>query len=309
MGAKTVRRTEIDAYGKINFSLDILGRDERRYHYLESVMQTIPVCDSVIITSRPRGGVPPKNVSVPERIPLTLTCDARQIPTDSRNTAYKAAEMMIRRYPVILGTDEEIAVSIKKRIPVGAGLGGSSADCAAVIRGFNIHFGLGLSDDEMIDAGSRLGSDVPFMVCGGTALVSGTGEKIKKLPAPESRFVLVCYPGFGMDTWEVYRKYDEIEKNIDPSSRPDNESLVRALENGDGAAFYAGLRNVLEEPAFALSRKLAELGRRLGGFGCEKVLMSGSGSSFFCIFRRESQARNVMQELETDGNQCMVFAL
>jgi 4-diphosphocytidyl-2-C-methyl-D-erythritol kinase len=307
MAAKTYRRTEIDAYAKVNLSLNILGTDDRRYHVLESIMQTVPLCDSVVITSAVKGGPAPKNVAVPDRLPLRVTTDSRLIPADSRNSAYRAAELMLRTYPRIMGTDDEITVTIKKRIPLGGGLGGSSADCAAVLNGFNTHFGLGLSTSELTALGSKLGSDVPFMVTGGTALVGGTGELVRQLPPPESCFMLICFPGYGMDTWEVYRKYDEL--TIPAELRPDTAALVSALEAGDSAAFFACLKNVLEVPAFALNKKLATLKTRLEQTGADKVLMTGSGSSFFCLFKKESRARAAMALLETEGNECYTFKL
>ena len=307
MAAKTYRRTEIDAYAKVNLSLDVTGLDDRRYHVLESVMQTIPLCDSVVITSAVKGGAAPKNVAVPDRLPLRVTTDSRLIPSDSRNSAYRAAELMLRTYPRIMGTDDEITVTIKKRIPVGGGLGGSSADCAAVLNGFNTHFGLGLSAAELTALGSKLGSDVPFMLTGGTALVSGAGEQVRQLPSPESCFMLICYPGYGMDTWEVYRKYDEM--TIPDDAHPDTAALVSALEAGDSSAFFAGLKNVLEVPAFSLNKKLAALKTRLEQTDADKVLMSGSGSSFFCLFKKESRARAAMALLESEGNECYTFKL
>ncbi|MBO5075974.1 MAG: 4-(cytidine 5'-diphospho)-2-C-methyl-D-erythritol kinase [Clostridia bacterium] len=305
MAAKTYRRTEVAAYAKVNLSLDILGLDDRRYHVLESIMQTIPLCDSVVITSAVKGGPAPKNVAVPDRLPLRVTTDSRLIPADSRNSAYRAAELMLRTYPRIMGTDDEITVNIKKRIPVGGGLGGSSADCAAVLNGFNTHFGLGLPKTQLAALGSKLGSDVPFMVTGGTALVSGTGEVVRQLPPPESCFMLICFPGYGMDTWEVYRKYDEM--TIPMEARPDTAALASALEAGNSAAFFAGLKNVLEVPAFALNKKLATLKTRLEQTDADKVLMSGSGSSFFCLFKKESRARAAMALLESEGNECYTF--
>ena len=304
MAGKTLKRTEIEAYGKINFSLDIKGIDSRRYHVLETIMQTIPVSDTVVVTSVLKGGTPPKNVVIPRKLPITLTTDLRSLPSDEKNTAYRAAELMCKKFPPILGTHEDIRISIKKRIPVGGGLGGSSADCAAVIKAFNIHFELGLDEAEMMELGAALGSDVPFMIAGGTALVTGTGEKVEKLPAPEGIALLICTPGFGMDTWEVYRKYDQIEVGDD--ARPDTAALKDALISGDGNAFVSGLKNVLEVPAFLIKRDLGQLKTRLSKLGVRNVLMSGSGSSFVCIFAKESEARTAAYELLNEGLECII---
>lgn len=307
MAKRTFKRTEIEAYGKVNFSLDIRGTDVRRYHILETIMQTIPVSDNVVITSAVKGGTPPKNVELPRKLSVTLTTDLRTLPVDGKNTAMRAAEAMIRKYPRILGAHEDICINIRKGIPVGGGLGGSSADCAAVIKGFNTHFELGLSEAEMMEIGAELGSDVPFMIAGGTALVKGTGEIVEKLPAPEGIAVLLCTPDFGMDTWEVYRKYDNID--IDDSFRPDTQALVKALEAGDRAAFVSGLKNVLEVPAFMISKKLSQLKERLTKLGARNVLMSGSGSSFACIFDKESEAKASAGVLMNEGLGCVTFRI
>jgi 4-diphosphocytidyl-2-C-methyl-D-erythritol kinase len=307
MAGKTYKRTEIQAFGKINFSLNVTGIDSRKYHLLESVMQTVPVCDTVTVTSTLKGGVPPKNVTLPYKLPLAVTSDMRDLPCDSRNTAYRAAEKMIRLYPRILGAHEDIVVNIRKKIPVGGGLGGSSADCAAVIKAFDTHFGLGLTDNEMIDIGASLGSDVPFMIKGGTALVTGTGEVVTQLEPPKGIYVLVCNPGYGMDTWEVYRKYDNIA--IDDGSRPDTEAIVNALRAGDRDGFIHGLKNVLEAPAFVIRKELETFKARLEKTGAQKVLMSGSGSSFFCIFTKESELRKAMAELSTESVEYFYFKM
>ncbi len=307
MAGKTYKRTEIQAFGKINFSLNITGTDEHRYHILESIMQTVPICDTVEVTSTLKGGTPPKNVEIPYKLPLTLTTDMRGLPCDNRNTAYKAAEAMIRRFPWILGAHEDIRVNIKKKIPLGGGLGGSSADCAAVIKAFNNHFALGLSDNEMIDIAAKLGSDVPFMIKGGTALIKGTGEIIEPIPQPEKLAIIICNPGFGMDTWEVYRKYDNM--TISPEARPQTDNIISALSAGDRKGFVSGLKNVLEPPAFALRGELEQFKARLEETGAEKVLMSGSGSSFFCIFETDSLMKKALSELTAKGIDCIPFRL
>lgn len=307
MAGRTYKKTEIQAFAKINFSLNVTGTDSRKYHTLESIMQTVPIYDSIVVTSVTKGGTPPKNFVLPGRIPINLSTDMRFLPTDSRNTAYRAAETMCRRYPSILAGSEDISISIRKKIPVGGGLGGSSADCAAVIKAFNIHFDLGLQTEELIGIGAELGSDVPFMIEGGTALVTGTGEIVEKLPAPEGLPILLCFRNYGMDTWEVYRKYDEIDTSgIVPA---DTAALKDALLRGDNDAFVSGLANMLETPAFLLKKELGQFKARLERLGARKVLMSGSGSSFFCVFSKDSEAKAAMQELMTEGVECMTVRI
>ena len=181
------------AFAKINLTLDVLGKRPDGYHDLKSIMQTISLRDDI-------------RLEVGTREPWKLECDVEGIPCDETNLAWKAAKI----YCDTLKKDPNgLNIHITKRIPVEAGLGGGSADAAAVLRALNRHFGVPLSIMALAELGAQVGSDVPFCVIGGTAMVEGRGERIRKLPAmPECIFVVVK-PDFSVSTPELYRKLDE----------------------------------------------------------------------------------------------------
>ena len=284
------RKTEIDAYAKINLSLDITGVRKDGYHEVEMIMHTIPLRDKITITSTVKKGS--------NKPTLTLLCDDRSIPTNHKNIAWKAAMLMIETYPQISKETDSIEIYIQKKIPVGGGLGGSSADGAGVLRGFNAHFNLGLKPEELMELGAQLGADVPFQVLGGgTGLAAGTGTDVTILPSLERGTLLICDPGFGMMTKEVYRKYDSMD--IPATKHPDTNALVALLRAGEQESFYERLRNVLEVPAFAMKPELAKIKDAIAENGAQIALMSGSGACIYGIFQRESVARKTASVMET----------
>ncbi len=181
------------AFAKINLTLDVLGKRPDGYHDIQSVMQTISIRDDV-------------EVEVGTAKPWTLSCDKEDVPQDSSNLAWKAAEMFCR---AAKRDPEGVAIRITKRIPTQAGLGGGSADAAAVLRALNRHYDYPFSIYALAELGAEVGSDVPFCTLGGTVLCQGRGERLRKLPdLPETLFV-VCKPDFPVSTPELYRRLDE----------------------------------------------------------------------------------------------------
>ena len=154
------------AFAKVNLTLDVLGKREDGYHDLQSVMQTISVRDDV-------------EIDVGTGKPWTLSCSREDLPQDENNLAWKAAKVFCDSLKI---DPDGIAIRITKRIPSGAGLGGGSADAAAVLRALNRHFGAPLSILALAELGAKVGSDVPFCVLCGTAMVEGRGERLRKLP-------------------------------------------------------------------------------------------------------------------------------
>ncbi len=286
-----IRKTEIDAYAKINLSLDITGVRTDGYHEVAMIMQTIPLRDKITLTSVPRK-TPGSNTTI------TIQCDDRSLPTNQKNIAWKAARLMLDTFPAIQAATEAITITIQKKIPVGGGLGGSSADGAGVLRGMNAHFTLGLKDEDLMDLGAKLGADVPFQVLGGgTGLASGTGTAVTRLPSLEKGTLLICDPGFTMMTKEVYRQYDAM--TVPPHKHPDTKTLVTLLRAGEQDEFCKRLKNVLEIPAFYMKPQLATLKTVIQENGAQVALMSGSGACLYGIFQRESVARKAAWVLES----------
>ena len=214
------------AYAKINLTLDVLGKREDGYHDIKSVMQTLSIRDDI-------------EIDVGTGKPWVVKCDKEEIPTDSRNLVWKAAEV----YSQVSGKDlGGIEIRITKRIPSQAGMGGGSADAAAVLRALNRHFGDPFSIYALAEIGAQVGSDVPFCVIGGTAMVEGRGERIRKLPDMPDCVVVVCKPDFSVSTPELYQKLDSCATPM----HPDNKAMERALQEGDIGAVANQIYNVFD---------------------------------------------------------------
>ena len=251
------------ADAKINLTLDVLGRREDGYHDLKSVMQTISIRDDI-------------ELEVGTGKPWSLTCDKEGIPQDETNLAWKAAKL----YCEITGKDPQgLSIRITKRIPVEAGMGGGSADAAAVLRALNRHFDYPLSLYALAELGAQVGSDVPFCVVGGTCLVEGRGERLRKLPdLPETLFV-VCKPDFSVSTPELYKKLDETAI----AKRPDNTAMEAAIAKGDMEEIAQNICNVFEPVVTAEHLELNYIKSIMNSYGVVGYAMTGSGSAVFGI--------------------------
>ena len=181
------------AYAKINLTLDVLGKRPDGYHDIKSVMQTISLRDDI-------------QIDLDTGKPWSIVCDKDDVPTDESNLCWKAAKLF---FDTVKKDPNGLTITITKRIPMEAGLGGGSADAAAVLRALNRHYNAPLSLPALAELGAGVGSDVPFCVLCGTAVVEGRGEQIRKLPdMPECIFV-VCKPAFSVSTPELYAAIDE----------------------------------------------------------------------------------------------------
>ena len=231
------------AFAKINLTLDVLDRRADGYHDLRSIMQTISLHDDVVVcvdTGAPwqvhcyREVLPPDAKEDTE--PELVTCG---LPQDAENLAWKAAEAFYAR----TGKQTDgLEIFINKRIPSQAGLGGGSADAAAVLRALNRAYDSPLSIPALCELGAQVGSDVPFCVMGGTVLVEGRGELLTCLPPAPEFFLVVCKPEFSVSTPELYQKLDEafIEK------RPDQKAMQLTLQKGELLDIGGSLCNVFE---------------------------------------------------------------
>ena len=201
------------AFAKLNLTLDVLDKRPDGYHDIKSIMQAISIRDDV-------------EIDIGTGRPWSLECTAEGIPTDGTNLAWKAAEA----YCQALHKDPGgIAIRIHKRIPSGAGLGGGSADAAAVLRALNRHYGDPLSILALAELGAQVGSDVPFCVLCGTAMAEGRGERLRKLPDMPDCVFVVCKPDFSVSTPELYHKIDSVAI----PKRPDHMAMESALLAGD----------------------------------------------------------------------------
>ena len=251
------------AFAKINLTLDVLGKRPDGYHDIQSVMQPISIRDDV-------------EVEVGTAKPWTLSCDKEDVPQDSSNLAWKAAEMFCR---AAKRDPEGVAIRITKRIPTQAGLGGGSADAAAVLRALNRHYDYPFSIYALAELGAEVGSDVPFCTLGGTVLCQGRGERLRKLPdLPETLFV-VCKPDFPVSTPELYRRLDETAI----ARRPDHTAMEAAIVQGDVGAIAGQLCNVFEPVVTEKHLELNYIKSLMNSYGALGFAMSGSGPSVYAI--------------------------
>ena len=227
---------ELLAYAKINLTLDILRKREDGYHDLAMVMQSVTLADELTVV--PAGGARGQAVS-----------DLRFLPTGDKNLAQQAAAA----FRAATGLEHEVDVSIRKRVPVCAGLAGGSADAAAVLRAMDRLTGAGLAPAELAQIGARVGSDVPFCVLGGAALAQGRGERLSPLPSLPPCHIVVCKPPFSISTPQLFARVN-VRKIV---RRPDTAGAVAALEAGDLAGVARRMYNVFED--VLEPRRLAEI--------------------------------------------------
>ena len=251
------------AFAKLNLTLDVLGKRPDGYHDLKSIMQTISLRDDI-------------EIDIGTGLPWCLKCDNEEIPTDERNLAWKAAKVFFD------ATKKEpggLEIRITKRIPCEAGLGGGSADAAAVLRALNRHYGEPFSVGALAELGASVGSDVPFCVIGGTAMVEGRGDKLRKLPDMPDCIFVVCKPDFSASTPELYRKLDE--KEI--AKHPDHRAMESALLAGDLGKVAENLYNVFDPVVTEEHLELNYIKSIFNTYGSVGQLMTGSGSAVFAM--------------------------
>ena len=251
------------AYAKVNLTLDVLGKRDDGYHDLKSVMQTLSIRDDI-------------EIDVGTGKPWKLLCDVEGIPTDERNLAWKAAKV----YCDAMNKDPNgLEIRITKRIPVEAGLGGGSADAAAVLRALNRHYGDPLSIMALAELGAQVGSDVPFCVLCGTAMVEGRGEKLRVLPAMPDCIFVVCKPEFSVSTPELYKTID----SVSIAQRPDHKAMESALLAGDLEKVAHNVCNVFDPVVTADHLELNYIKSLFHQYGAIGYQMTGSGSAVFAI--------------------------
>ena len=251
------------AFAKLNLTLDVLGKREDGYHDLKSVMQTISIRDDI-------------EIDVGTGKPWVLTCSRDDIPTDERNLAWKAAKVFC---DAAKKDPNGIEIRITKRIPSEAGMGGGSADAAAVLRALNRHYGYPFSVLALAELGAQVGSDVPFCVLCGTAMVEGRGERLRKLPDMPDCIFVVCKPGFSVSTPELYKKIDSVAV----SKRPDHKAMESALLAGDLRGVCENVYNVFDPVVTEEHLELNYIKSLFHQYGAISYQMTGSGSAVFAI--------------------------
>lgn len=266
----------VSANAKINLYLDITGKRTDGYHDIKTIMHSVDLKDSVKITLTKKPGI-------------KIICDKTYFPTDEKNIAYKAAKEFFS------GTGEKsgVIINIKKRIPVGGGLGGSSTDGAAVLSGLNYLFGKPYSESELVKKAALLGADVPFCIKKGAALCEGIGDVLTDLPPIESAFAVILKPNFSLNTKEMYALYDLSEK----SPAPDFSLIKTAICKKDIPELSKNLYNSFLPPALSLKPEIGYHLDRILKSGALGASMSGSGSCLFGLYASKKDADKAAEML------------
>ena len=268
------------AFAKLNLTLDVLGKREDGYHNLQSVMQSVSLRDDVTVnvdTDEPWAVHCYREILEGEDENAEVRLDVTGLPQDEENLAWKAAEAFYARTG-LKTTGLEIFIS--KRIPTEAGLGGGSADAAAVLRALNRHYGSPLSLPALCELGSTVGSDVPFCVLCGTAIVEGKGELLTPLADVHDLYFVICKPDFSVSTKELYEKLDEsfIEK------RPNLRDMQANLQKNDYLGIAGSMCNVFEPVVLKEHFEINYIRSMMMTYGAYGAQMTGTGSAVFGLY-------------------------
>lgn len=269
-------KIHLRAMAKINLGLDVTGVRMDGYHELRMVMQTILLSDLIEIHKTSEKGV-------------TVRTNLPYLPTDARNLAYRAAAMLADEFGISGG----IAVNIRKRIPVAAGMAGGSTDAASVLYGINRLYGLGLSARALMERGLKLGADVPFCLMRGTALAEGIGELLTPLPPMMPCSILTAKPPFSVSTRYVFERL-RLENSKD---HPDTDQIIEALKNRELELLSGHLGNILESVTIPEWPEVGRIKTAMMENGALGALMSGSGPTVFGLFSDKYKAETAADRL------------
>jgi len=269
---------QVKARAKINWTLDVMGRRQDGYHWVDMLMGSIELHDTLCLEEA-------------EDITLTVQEEGQQdgtfyTPLDEKNLIIQAARSLRQT----LGETRGAAIQLLKRIPVGAGLGGGSADAAAAIVGLCQLWKKSVPMGTKLALGLSIGADVPFLLAGGLASVKGVGEVLWPLPAPDPIWLVIVQPCEGLSTREVFEAYDHGPAG-GTLRRPDRSEAQAALAMSDLPRLARAMGNVLEPVSIVkrplIGNAIAELER----LGAGRAMMTGSGSAVYGIFDDEIKAR------------------
>ena len=273
---------------KVNLQLSVgpLGSDG--FHEVTTVFQAISLFDDVTVATAPDG----------DGIKISISGETSSgVPADSSNLAVKAAELMIKNYDL----PADLIIKLKKEIPVAGGMAGGSADAAGVIVGLDSLFELGLSRDEMEIVGSKIGSDVPFSICGGVAIGTGRGDQITPALSKGSYNWVLALSGQGLSTPSVYQECDRLREGLSISAPLVSEPLMQALRAGDAKALGKALTNELQPAACSLRptlRLVLDVGIDYGALG---GIVSGSGPTVAFLVSDDEHAMDLTVALSASG--------
>lgn len=264
------------APAKINLGLDVLYKRTDGYHELEMIMASVDLADRLTFECL-------------DEDKIILETNKAFLPLDKRNNVYQAAEKIKRRY----GITDGVKISVQKAIPVSAGLGGGSSDCAATLRGLNRLFDLNLSMEEMIQIGVEIGTDVPFCLHGSTAHILGKGEIVQTLPSMPASWVVLVKPKISVSTRKIFQQVE-----LEQLHHPDMSRLKQAIEQQNYAEMVASMGNSLESITIPRYPVVQQIKDRMMSYGADIALMSGSGPTVFALCQKQSRAQRIVNALK-----------
>ena len=271
------RNITVLAPAKLNLTLDVTGLLPNGYHAVSMVLQSVDLCDRITVSQGERG--------------ISVSC-REDLPQGEGNIVHRAATAFLE---AIGQPARGIDIGVEKAIPVAAGLGGGSADAAAVLLGLNHGFGHPLSEGRLLEIAAGVGADVPFCLSGGTALVEGFGEKITSLPSMPDCFLVLLHAGEKDSTGAMYQRLDGLEHR----PKETTEAMVSALEQGDLSQVLEALGNAFDGLSNqTIAGKAKALLSDCGALRCN---LSGSGPTVYGVFLEEESARIALEKGQEAG--------
>ena len=271
---------------KLNYSLDVLARRNDGYHDLKMVMGSVGLSDEITVSLRGDGEI-------------CCRCDLPWLPADRRNLAVRAAEAF---FAAVGEKNPGVDIQIAKKIPVGAGMAGGSANAAAVLRALNTLTAAGLDGKALRSIGLEIGSDVPYCVTGGMSLAEGRGERLTPLPPLPACHIVICKPSFSISTADLFGRVDSRSVR----AHPDTAGLVEALERRDLGGVAVRMYNVFEDVLPRNAGAVRNIRSALLDSGALGAVMTGTGSAVFGLFETEAQAKTAREHLSHSWKDCFL---
>lgn len=297
-----MEQLKLKAYAKINLSLDVVRRRPDGYHDVKMIMQTVDLYDEITIEKAESGihTTVEMGKSFAVENGATEAGDSVEVlPADENNLIYKAAKLIADSKNMMEG----VRIHLQKNIPIAAGMAGGSTDAAAVFRGMNKLFSLGMSVEEMKELAVKIGADVPYCIEGGTQLSEGIGEILTPLQGIPDFYLLIAKPDISVSTKYVYENLhlEQLEKH------PDVDGMVEAVRKGDLDGILSRMENVLESVTVKKYPVIGEIREFMKKNGAENALMSGSGPTVFGVFTNRQEAERTAGLLEEKNLAKQIF--
>lgn len=274
------------AYAKVNLSLDVLRKREDGYHDVKMIMQTVNLYDRITIEDSDKSGI-------------EITSNLSFIPVGEDNLIYKAAKLIMDEFNINSG----VKINLDKHIPVAAGMAGGSTDAAATLIGINRLFNLGLSKEELMKRGVKIGADVPYCVMRGTALSEGIGEILTRIDGMPQCHILIAKPPISVSTKFVYENLHANELEV----HPDIDGMIEYIKAGDLKGIASKMDNVLETVTTKEYPVIDEIKSCMKQNGALNSIMSGSGPTVFGLFDDIDVAQNAYNVLKEKNIAKQIF--